>query len=72
MDCEHKFVHLRTESYYRATSRYSFEYVLIDYFFCEKCLEQSEKKKHININDHELNKLPDWAKTITNKIMGYE
>lgn len=71
-NCEHKFVHLRNESFYRSASRYSFEYVSIDYYFCEKCLEEEEKKKDIRIGDHEKDKLPDWAKCITNRIAGYD
>lgn len=71
-NCEHKFVHIRNDSYYRSTSRYSWEYACIDYYFCEKCLEEKEIKKNVRVNDHELDKLPDWAKTIKNKIKGYE
>lgn len=71
-ECEHKFVHLRNESYHRSASRYSWEYVSIDYFFCEKCLEEKQNRKEIILGDHELYKLPDWAKTITNKVAGYE
>lgn len=70
--CDHKFVHLRNESYYRSASRYSWQYVSVDYFFCEKCLEETEKKKDVTVGDYELHKLPDWAKVITKKIAGNE
>lgn len=71
-NCEHKFVHLRNDSYYRSASRYSWEYVCIDYYFCEKCLEEKEVKKDVRLGDYELDRLPDWTKTIKNKIKGYE
>ena len=71
--CEHKFAHLRTESFWRNASRYSREYICVDYFFCEKCLEEQTKKKVICLNDHEIpQKLPDWATMITEQVRGYE
>lgn len=71
-DCEHKFIFLRNQSFYRAASRYSWEYVSIDTFFCEKCMFHKENKMDVTLGDHELHKLPDWAQTITTKIRGYE
>lgn len=71
MSCEHKFVHLRNENYWRSTSRYSREFVTIDYYFCEKCLEEKEVKKDVRLGDHELDKMPDWAKLIKNRVAGY-
>lgn len=71
--CEHKFVHLRNESFKRTASRYSWEFVSIDYFFCEKCLEEKVVRKEIRLGDHELpHKLPDWATTITTKVIGHD
>lgn len=72
MTCKHKFVHLRNDSYKRTASRYSWDFVSIDYYFCEKCLEEKQVKKEHHCNDSELYKIPDWAKTITNKVAGYE
>lgn len=72
MSCDHKFVHLRNENYKRTTGRYSWEFVNIDYYFCEKCLEEKEVKKHHSCGDYELEQIPDWAKIIKNKIAGYE
>lgn len=72
-NCEHKFVHKSTDGFYRSNGRYSWHYCLIDYFFCEKCLQEKEIKKEVTLGDYEIpDKLPDWAKTITKKISGYE
>lgn len=70
--CEHKFVHLRNENWKRPASRYSFDFVSIDYFYCEKCLEEKVIKKTHNCPDHKLSEIPDWCKLITTKITGYE
>ena len=71
--CKHKFVHKGTDSFYQSNSRYSFKYTLIDYYFCEKCLEEKEIKKEVILNDGEISyKMPDWAKTITKKVAGNE
>jgi hypothetical protein len=65
--CKHKFVHKSTDSFYRDNGRYSKIYTSIDYYFCEKCLHEEEKKKTLSIADHET--LPDWAKSITKKVL---
>lgn len=65
MSCAHKFVQLRTESWYDAT-RYTNSYYLVDYYFCEKCLE--EKKVEKSAIDVSIYKdAPDWAINITRK-----
>ena len=70
MSCKHKFVHRNNDSYYRAESRYSYKYTSIDYYYCEKCLEEKEVRKEESVQQgHEV---PDWAKTITKKVAGYE
>lgn len=70
--CKHKFVFKSNDSYYHSASRYSWKYVSVDNYFCEKCLINHEDKKQITINDGDLVNLPDWAKTITKKVRGYE
>lgn len=69
MECkEHKFVFIRNESYYTWVSRYSLQYVSIDYFFCEKCLQYEQVKKEATVSNSMADQLPDWAKGITRKI----
>lgn len=64
--CEgHKYVHKSTTSYWRRTARFAKEYVMIDTYFCERCLHEEEKKKRVELRDAEEHKLPDWARTIT-------
>ena len=72
-NCDHKFVHRNNEGFYCPASRYSMKYTSVDYYFCEKCLEEKEVKKEVTLNDHEIpHKLPDWAKLITTKVRGWE
>lgn len=66
--CDHKFVFLRNESFYRENGRYCNTYICIDYFFCEKCLKEEVKKKQVDINEGDNYKMPDWAKTINRKV----
>lgn len=67
---EHKFVFSRNDSYWREDGRYSAVYTSIDYFYCEKCLETKSIQKKLNINNHEIpEKLPDWARGITKKVV---
>lgn len=70
--CEHKFVHLRSESYKQSAGRYAFEFFCNDYYFCEKCLEEKVVKKQHHCGDYQLHLIPDWAKLITTKIAGYD
>lgn len=73
MECKHKYVYKNNDSFYYSASRYSFKYIYIDYFFCEKCLSEKEIKKEVLVYSHEIpDSLPDWAKTITKKNIGYE
>jgi hypothetical protein len=45
--CEHKYVHYdcRKRQKYLVTTGMT-EWTRIDYFFCEKCLDEKEKRKH--------------------------
>jgi hypothetical protein len=66
MACRHRFVFLRNESWYEK-HRYCSYYYSIDFFFCEKCLEEKTTKKEsgsVGIYEQE----PDWALSITTKI----
>ncbi len=67
--CEgHKYVLKRTDSYWRYIARNEKEYVLIDYYFCEKCLHEHQKKKQQQVfisSDGNEDRIEDWAKTIT-------
>ena len=44
MDCEHKFVHLDTIRKNYADG-WGTNWILVDRFYCEKCLEEKEVKK---------------------------
>lgn len=66
--CDHKYVHIKNESYYEENGRYAYLYVSIDYFFCERCLDEQTKRKAFHVSNSMLHTLPDWAKTITKKI----
>lgn len=67
MECNHKYVHKTTDSFWRENGRYSKTYTCIDYFFCEKCLDEQSKKKEINLGD--IDNVPDWARGITKKVL---
>jgi hypothetical protein len=43
--CEHKFVFLRSYKHDDWPGGYNTEFTRIDFFFCEKCLEQREINK---------------------------
>lgn len=64
--CEHQYRFIKNESYYQEASRYSNKYISIDYFYCEKCLDQKQVKKQETVGLHEI--VPDWAKLINKKI----
>jgi hypothetical protein len=69
-ECEHKFVYTRTDNFYALMGRYSKKYTSISYYFCEKCLVEKLCTKNVVVGDHE--EIPDWAKTITTRVAGYE
>lgn len=69
-DCKHEYNHLRTDEYYQSTGRYSWKYVSVNTYFCIRCLDEKEVKKEHSCGDHELWKLPDWAKAITKRVYG--
>lgn len=62
--CRHKFVHLRTESWYDAY-RYANHYYLVDLYFCEKCLEEKKVSKDEYVSIYK--ETPDWAISIKHK-----
>lgn len=63
MKCRHKFIHLRTDTWLNKY-RYVNSYFLIDYFYCEKCLEEKTVEK--SACDVSIYKdAPDWAIGIT-------
>lgn len=64
--CEHKYVFLKNESFYKAY-RNSDTYYSSDYFFCEKCLHEEKKTKSESVNHYNGIK-PDWSIGITTKI----
>lgn len=73
MTCKHKYVHRNSDSFKYTNGRYSWAFVHIDYYFCEKCLKEESVKKQAHVSDHEIpHKLPDWARMITTKVQGYE
>ncbi len=65
VECEHKYVHKRTDSFWKNSGRYDKQYVMIDYYFCEKCLHETETKKMEHVVDGA--RIPDWAQTITTR-----
>ncbi len=71
--CKHKFIFRNNDNFYHSAGRYSYKYVSIDYYYCEKCLEEISKKKEVTIADSDRPfSLPDWAKPIIKKVTGYE
>jgi hypothetical protein len=54
--CEHKYVHYNCmkRKEYRVTTGMT-EWTRIDYFFCEKCLDEKEKRKKETSRDK-----PEW------------
>jgi hypothetical protein len=54
--CEHKYVHYdcKKNQKYLVTTGMT-EWTRIDYFFCERCLDEKEKRKHEISRDK-----PEW------------
>ena len=71
-NCEHKFVYSRSDSYWAFDGRNSRRFYHADYYFCEKCLEEKVIEKKHSCYDSEMWKAPDWTKTITKQVKGYE
>lgn len=69
--CAHKYIHRDATSFYRFLSRYQLEYVRVDYYFCERCLEQKEVKQRAECPTGDQNTLPEWAQSITKETPGY-
>lgn len=58
IECKHKWVF--RESIYNSdctTHVYSTKYIKIDYYYCEKCLEEKQKEKHEYCRE-----MPIWFK----------
>lgn len=53
--CEHRFVHLRTSRRSDCTGGYTTKFTLVDFFFCERCLEEKSVKKEEYSRD-----TPEW------------
>jgi hypothetical protein len=66
--CKHKFNFSYTDAYWKNDGRNSRIYYLANYFHCKNCLEEKIKEKRHHCFDSELWNLPDWAKTITQKV----
>ena len=64
MNCKHKFVHLKTESWLNKL-RYTNSYYMIEYFFCEKCLEEKLVKKEESCSIYK--DAPEWTIGINHK-----
>ena len=68
MPCEaHNYQHSKTDSYYYSSGRYSLTYVETIHLFCTHCGEPKEVTRKAFINHGEQYKLPDWAKSITQR-----
>ena len=52
---EHKFVHLRTAKWIGNDGGYSTQFIRVDTFFCERCLDQKEVRKETYSRD-----TPEW------------
>jgi len=53
--CDHKFVHLDTNTWTDTSGAYQIGWFRIDRFFCEKCLEEKSVKKEEWARDK-----PEW------------
>lgn len=64
--CSHKFVHLRTESWYNK-NRYTNSFFMTDYFFCEKCLQERKVEK-VELDVSIYKDAPEWTIGITRNL----
>jgi hypothetical protein len=71
VNCKHKYVFKYTDSYWSPDGRNSVKYYLVDYYFCEKCLEEKVIEKRHSCYDSQKWDAPEWTKTITKKVGGY-
>jgi hypothetical protein len=67
-ECEHRFVHLRNESWRKEYGYRGWQFVSVDYFFCDKCLTEQEIKKEHFCNQGNYDERPDWCKTIKSTL----
>ncbi|MBN8826838.1 MULTISPECIES: hypothetical protein [unclassified Spirosoma] len=68
MDCKaHKFQHYQTDSYYFSSGRHSQTFVETVKLFCERCGDLKETTRTAFCGYTDYHKLPDWAKSITNR-----
>lgn len=69
--CKHEFVFKKNDSFYRENGRYNYIYTSIDYYFCNKCLFEKEIKKQATCSNGRQDELPDWARTIKEKVFDF-
>jgi len=55
--CSHKWVHRETIRKKKPNGRYNFIFTKIDYYFCEKCLDEKEKCKSADCMEESP---PEW------------
>lgn len=53
--CEHKYVFLRTCKGENSSTGYNTHFWRIDYFFCERCLDEQQRKNEAYSRD-----TPEW------------
>ena len=59
--CEHKYVHQSANCYIQPVSLTTDNYVRIDIYYCEKCLNQKVvKKEHQRVMYSGSDTIPDW------------
>ncbi len=59
--CEHKYVHQSTNCYIQPVNSTTDNYVRIDMYYCEKCLEEKAiKKEHRRVMFTGSDTIPDW------------
>ena len=71
-NCKHKWIYFRSDSYWKSSGRNTREYYHADYFFCEKCTEEKVVEKRHSCYDSDVWNAPEWAKTITKRVAGYQ
>lgn len=59
--CEHKYVHQGTNCYIQPVNSTTENYVRVDMYYCEKCLEEKAiKKEHRRVMFSGSDTIPDW------------
>ena len=70
-NCKHKWVFRDSDEYWAWDGRNSKRYYHVDYYYCEKCLEENKIEKHCSNVSGDYYNLPEWARTITKQAAGY-